>query len=227
MSLDESEANSESEQAIRSEIESLYQTLFEPLRYGIFPVEDQLRLQLQETTTVLLRKREILEELKEADPLLIQASGALDRVRNYEANGEKYASHGVVSSMILADTALHAAWSHLTDASFMNGVERLPELNFSSPIPHEQIKHIAADFLPAVKSLIASTAEYMKTMITDISRNAAVAAELEGRLQRERRRLILECAEDVDDTARRRGEPPQYDHVALETHSPPPSYEPG
>ncbi|KAJ3132486.1 hypothetical protein HDU90_006847 [Geranomyces variabilis] len=212
------------ETVIRTEIDSLYESLFEPLPFGIFAKEDALRLQGQEANSALLRNRAILEELNQATPLLQQASNALESVCGHDGDGLN-ASHETLSSLILADTALHAAWSHLTDASFISDVSELPDLNFSSPCPQDQVSRIAAELQPAVAFLIESTQEYTVNINNELVRGAAVVAEIESRLQRERRRLVLECA-GADDDARLRDMPPGYeDHVGGVPTAAPPGYD--
>ncbi|KAJ3154748.1 hypothetical protein HDU89_007988 [Geranomyces variabilis] len=212
------------ETVIRAEIDSLYESLFEPLPFGIFAKEDALRLQGQEANSALLRNRAILEELNQATPLLQQASNALESVCGHDGDSLN-ASHETLSSLILADTALHAAWSHLTDASFISDVSELPDLNFSSPCPQEQVARIAAELQPAVAFLIESTQEYTVNINNELVRGTAVVAEIESRLQRERRRLVLECA-GADDDARLRDMPPGYeDHVGSVPTAAPPGYD--
>ncbi|KAJ3172671.1 hypothetical protein HDU88_006001 [Geranomyces variabilis] len=209
LDLDAGHEDNEIGTAIRAEIDSLYESLFEPLPFGIFAKEDELRLQGQEANSALLRNRAILEELNQATPLLQQASNALESVCGHDGDGLN-ASHETLSSLILADTALHAAWSHLTDASFISDVSELPDLNFSSPCPQDQVARIAAELQPAVAFLIESTQEYTVNVNNELVRGAAVVAEIESRLQRERRRLVLECA-GADDDARLRDMPPGYE----------------
>ncbi|KAJ3160577.1 hypothetical protein HDU86_000335 [Geranomyces michiganensis] len=225
---DDGRGNANTESAIQAEIDNLYESLFEPLPFGIFAKEDALRLQGQEANSALLRNRGILDELNQAAPLLKQASDALESICGNGGAGQ-LASHETLSSLILADTALHAAWSHLTDASFISDVSELPDLNFTSPCPQEQVARTARQLQPAVAFLIESTREYTTNIANELTRGAAITAEIGSRLQRERRRLVLECAAEAGgDDARLRDEPPGYeeDGGAVPT-SLPPGYEHG